>query len=781
MKRARIHRGFGRASVLCGLLAMLLASPVAFAEDIEVRLDAVDEVVESLLRRSRALEGQVAPGSGYITEDQAVKRFQDFLYLHMVGENEEAAQGFFALVTSGALGDAGLHRDAEWYLADSLFLVDNMSTAAARFQVIANDERHPFRADAVRRLLELYAESHQTEKFHDTYEREIVRGRVEATDTINYAVGKAFYAQDESPEAAVHFGKIGPTSPWYGKAAYFRGAILVADSRLEEATQLFKEVSELSVDSVDDRRVHDLALLALGRINFELGNHLEAVEHYNRIGGDSEYTADKEFELVWSYIELARNETEWDKQQAAWQNGLRTIEIFLLAFPEHEYTAQLKLVEGHLHMAKVEHDSALTAYEKVIVDYTPIRDLFGELANSNSDPAEYFKKVLHIGTHDGGEMDIPGFAVAMMKADPELGRAIDVFREMERQEADIAESESMIRELRVHLMGDGGIGGFEQMRYDAVLASSMATEHQLALLELEEVWLYDTLSVDRRTRIDPLHDRRMALIGAVREDKYRVEEARKALESHRLGIRRARRLADEVLRIAEDHEKELETLRSELEEGASRLDDVSRGAVVADIKFLQKELGEAKAQLEVLDVELANMRAPREQVNKARRPAAIDLLKEIEALRIDYSAQRRKQRHGLVGPRFDGMHQSLKIVQERLAKVADGLDDVEKSELSLLRTRFEHEVQEVASQRVALEETLAEAENVSVDLTRDGFGRLEDFFADSVLKADMGIIDVYWAQKLDTADEMERIKLERQGLLLELERRFELIRLKIRR
>jgi len=766
---------------LCFWVAAAIVSPVASAQDLEVRLDAVDEVVESLLRRSRALEGQVAPGSGYITEDQAVQRFQDYLFLHLVGDYEEAAQGFFALVTSGALGDAGLHRDAEWYLADSLFLVNNLATASARFEVIANEGKHPFRADAVRRLLELYAKSGQTDKFYDVYDREIVRGRVEATDDINYAVGKAFYAQGESEKAAGHFERVKSGSDMYGKALYFRATILIADKRLSEAAFLFKEAADLSVDTVDARRVHDLSLLALGRIDFELGNYALAIDHYDRIGGDSEYAADQQFELVWSYIELARGEEDWDRQQAAWQNGLRIIEIFLLAFPEHEYTAQLMLVVGHLHMAKVEHDSALTAYENVISEYSPIRDRFQNLADSQSDPGLYFEKVLQLENSDAAEMNIPGFAVAMMRTDPELGRAIDLFSQIDRQETDIAGSEAMIRELRLHLMGDGGIGGFEQMRYDAVLASSMATEHQLALLELEELWLYDTLSVERRTRLDPLHDRRMALISAVREDKFRVEEARKALEQHRLGIRRVRRLAEEVMLVVREHEEELRTLRGELEEGASRLDDVSRAAVVADIKYLQQDLTAAKAHLETLDLELANLRAPRDQIRQAQRPAAINLLKEIESLRLDYGGQRRKQRHGLVGPRFDGMHQSLKIVQDRLAKVADGLDDVEKSELVLLRSRFEHEVQEVASQRVALGETVNEAEKVSIDLTRAGFGRLEDFFADSVLKADMGIIDVYWAQKLETSDEMERVKVERQGLLEELERRFELIRLKIRR
>jgi hypothetical protein len=53
---------------------------------------------------------------------------------------------------------------------------------------------------------------------------------------------------------------------------------------------------------------------------------------------------------------------------------------------------------------------------------------------------------------------------------------------------------------------------------------------------------------------------------------------------------------------------------------------------------------------------------------------------------------------------------------------------------------------------------------------------LEDFFADSVVKADMGVVDVFWAQKLETADELERVRTERERQMDELERRFQLIR-----
>jgi hypothetical protein len=104
---------------------------------------------------------------------------------------------------------------------------------------------------------------------------------------------------------------------------------------------------------------------------------------------------------------------------------------------------------------------------------------------------------------------------------------------------------------------------------------------------------------------------------------------------------------------------------------------------------------------------------------------------------------------------------------------------VAASLVARIRARFEHEVKEVAQQRVEYELTLDETEGVSSDLTRRGFGRLEDFFADSILRADMGIVDVYWARTLDIVDQRTRVAEEKARLLTDLDMRFDIIRQKM--
>jgi len=100
--------------------------------------------------------------------------------------------------------------------------------------------------------------------------------------------------------------------------------------------------------------------------------------------------------------------------------------------------------------------------------------------------------------------------------------------------------------------------------------------------------------------------------------------------------------------------------------------------------------------------------------------------------------------------------------------------------MSRLKSRFDREVEAVSMQREMLAATTLEAERVSTDLTRAGFGRLEDFFAESLLKADVGIIDVYWGQKIEISDEKTRVLNERRHLSEEIGRRFDLIEQKMK-
>jgi hypothetical protein len=209
---------------------------------------------------------------------------------------------------------------------------------------------------------------------------------------------------------------------------------------------------------------------------------------------------------------------------------------------------------------------------------------------------------------------------------------------------------------------------------------------------------------------------------------------------------------------------------------APSLDPEVRVILVDDLGFLRQDMAEVRQTLDDLGVRLAGMAMP--QVADQASPAEIQaLIQDIAQLDARYQGLR----HSMVGPsadRFDGVQNALVLSHAQLNEVERSFSDIQLSELGRVRDRFENEAHQVLAERVQMNATYARAGAVSGTLTRDGFARLEEFFSGSVLNADVGMVDVYWARKIQVDDELRDAREERQLLLADLERRLDLIRLK---
>ncbi|MEQ1502945.1 MAG: tetratricopeptide repeat protein [Myxococcota bacterium] len=726
----------------------------------DAQLDQLDARAVELGARTTTLELDTRPGA-YLSESEAVSRFQDYLFLHLIGEHEAAAEGFFALVTTGVLADAGLHRDAEWYLAESLAGLGNYKTAASRFQVIVDDPDHPFRDDAVRRLLELYATSGDKDAFSRMYEAEIASGRVKPTGLITYSLAKAFYQQGNLDQAKSYFGQVPAENAWYGRARYFLGAILVKEGDLDAAKTEFKTVSDLSIQTAEDRMVHDLALLGLGRIAYHTGDYLAASEAYNLIGGDSQYQADKLYEIVWTSI-----------RREKWRDALNNVEIFLLAYPEHEYSAQLRLLQGHLNFQEKNWTDARGSYEQVITEYTPVQARFDALSRPGSDADAAVRSVLEVQTE---QTDLPPYAVSMMKADPELSRAMKVFRDLDQERSDIEASERLIEELESFIQGSGAIGSFERTRTNSLVDRMEVVDARLDLLSVEQQWLGSVADNGVAADLPALIDRRQALETRSTAIAATVEQAATALSAFERGMGELHAEADNARRDASDRQAQIDAARSDLTRAS---DDVAREQLVSKITTLESEVTAAKSRQEDADRKMASLVAPN-SADAIDVTALGTLYAEIDSLASDFRSIRPSQPGLVAADRIDSTHRSLDDMFARLTGVYDAIGQTETTEVTGIKQRFDAEVVAVAQERVDYDTLLGNARSVSLEITRQGFGRLEDFFADSILKADMGIVDVFWAEKLEIADELDRVREERELQLAELERRFKLIREKM--
>jgi len=754
-------------------LGVLLAMP-AWAS-VETDLAEIGASTSDLVEAANALDHQVAPGRAHMSREDAIIAFEDNLYLLLIGKYRPAAEGFFGLVTTGALQDPGLHRDAEWHLAESLYGMGNIVTAEARFRLIAEDPQHAFRADAVRRLLEIYAETNDAKRFYEVYESEVVQGRVKPTPLITYTVARSFYKQSEFDKATSYFTDVPEGSSHHSRARYFLGVMAVRGNRLADAERFFQESADDSVESPEQRKTHDLALLALARLAYEREDYVVSTDFYQQIAGDSDYLADVLYETVWTFI-----------KQDHFDEALQAVELFLLAFPEHQYTGELKVVEGHLHMGCGQdtsrcrnlslidsdegdsYDRALASYEAIVLDYAPIRDHFGDIQSKPDEPKRYFDEVLVAGDKSLAS-DIPDFALAMMRDDVALSAAIELHQALLQEQKDLEECETMINELEVVLSSDASLGGYQRARYKAMVSQTRAVQQQVALLAIEAAWL------DREGANVSRYASELANIGELASRAgNRIQEASEAKDAHDKRLAELRTEISGIEAAVLSAETTLDNLRTLLA-GDAVISEEDRARYSSESEQVEASLAADRKQLGELRVELSAMKPPDDGGASGSED---ELVADITSLRKSYEALR-PDPNAATARRIDELHEQLSDAGVRFEAVRGRLAGLAGSEIGRIRERFEAEVVEVSSERRDLEDYSVGADSVAISLTREGLQRMQTFFAESVVKADLGIIDVYWARKLEIADERERVQKDRNMMVAELNRRFELIRQKM--
>ena len=670
-----------RSFALVGLLMSGAASAVE--RDMPGRLDGVEADLSAAEARVRSLTLDYTERRGLIGSEEALSRYEESVYLFLIGEYDRAADSFYTLVKSDALRYEGLEEDSQWYLGESLFELGNWNTALSAYEdILGVGLGHPFFADAVRRELEIYGILRDNDRFYETYRKWILSGLVAPSDAVKYTVAKSFYRQGESARAKSMFSEIPEDSAFFGRARYFLGTMLAVNGEYGPAIEEFKRVLAEGVE--DDPAVVEQAHLALGRLYYEVGDYPAASDHYQQVDPNSPYFDDQLYELVWTFI-----------KQERWEEAIQHVEIFLIAFPEHRYAMQLRLNEGHLEMKKREFDSALQIYDGVVNDYGPLKDLLDGLEAGREDPEAFFKRIVDDDLADSG---LPPFAVEMLVDQPSLGRVVDAYRNLSKQQKDLEAAKELVEAVNVALAETkSSVGTFRRGRIAlaGVRDESLALKSELVRLELS--YLDGQLT-------DP--------------SQVKASQGRWTSLRHRV---------DEAYGGRED----------------------SSGPAAARELTADERHGLA-AEFDQLHTEAIGMR------RGVADPTA-----------------------SLLFGRVDGLWARLGKVDDAAATTAGSLGETEKKELALVRETLGVESVKVEELTGAVDSAGSGAAGLADKIARDGFAELDREVTATIMAADRGVVDVYWLQKTEAADEITRLSSERATRLTELNNRFRVIRQKL--
>jgi hypothetical protein len=107
------------------------------------------------------------------------------------------------------------------------------------------------------------------------------------------------------------------------------------------------------------------------------------------------------------------------------------------------------------------------------------------------------------------------------------------------------------------------------------------------------------------------------------------------------------------------------------------------------------------------------------------------------------------------------------------------LDQVEQVEVAVLKRTLEEQVTTVEQLGGEVDRVTSGTRDLAVDITRASLNELETRLFETILEADMGIVDVYWLRKSEVVERRQELKTERSDRISEMEARFALIRQKL--
>ena len=117
------------------------------------------------------------------------------------------------------------------------------------------------------------------------------------------------------------------------------GGILAEEGDYPLALEYFQRFLKPQLFTEDDREINELSLLAIGRVHYETNEFEKAIDAYKKLPAESTYYPDLLYEMSWTYI-----------KQEAWEDAARLIDVFLLAYPEHDYSVRLRVIQGDIYM-----------------------------------------------------------------------------------------------------------------------------------------------------------------------------------------------------------------------------------------------------------------------------------------------------------------------------------------------------------------------------------------------------------------------------------------------
>lgn len=700
--------------------------------------------------------------------DMAERRLIRAQVLYGVGHYDDAAVLLYDVVEKHATTRS--YPDALFFLADCLFKKGDNLLARDYFHKVIDTlgESSPHYGEALGRLVELVVRTKDPARIQDYLARLDRLPAGKALESVPYVRGKYAYSAGRYDEALRFFEAIPPTSSYAMQAHYFIGVTHAQKGDLAAAAKAFQGVTREPTKNKDEEMIVELSRLALGRVFYERNQTQEAIDAYQAISRRSPAFGDALQEIAWAYVKAKQ-----------YDRALRALELLQLASPKASDLPEIRLLEGNLRLRKAqgigaeglgntseEYAKATTTFEQMRDTYQKSKDEIDKLLAAHGDRRAYFNAL----TGKGGEaldvqIEVPKTALEAVKEDPEAGRVLGVTKTLDEVRVDLDDAAKGIARLERAVASASRVRIFPELasrRAQAEEIQEGLTRVRTSLGNEERVLVLGSLSAGEQAELQR--------VAAVREGLARKLAALpNSGDAYEERQRKAREAVDEIDKRATEVEVFLYSLEAQMvaleRYYATQPVKMTPEQFERERKPIRDDIAALRGQLEKFHHE-TELAADEAGIGDELALEEQELRKQMRAAvkaEHDVVARAASRAGGDSAGRVRDIESQLARadnVEQTVGRVNGRIDQAVEGQLREVKVAIAEEKAALVGYQQQLGSYDGETVDVGSDVVAGSFGRVARKFKDFVVRSDVGLLDVTWAQKEQAQKYADRLRID---------------------
>ncbi len=673
-------------------------------------------------------------------------------------------------------------------LAQSLFENQNWKASQTYFDVLLNSKNHQHHDEALMRLVEIALKLQEFKNvvhYYKTYKR--VVGRPMPAE-VGYAIGRSLFLDKRDKQARSRLQKIPQGNAFYLRAQYILASIMLRSGdvkgALEHFTRLLNEEKTIADEDVE---VRELITLAVARLRYELGDIDSALDMYQDIGIDSKYLSEMLYESVWAQVhragEIQRDESIslGERERLASLEYSQAIErLGYLKYLEEDpiRSAENEVLRGNLQVMQGDTDGARQSYTAVIDTYRNATDSLKKILANSASQARVLDEILALESNSAGglgQTSLPPVAAKFAMANPEVSKAVAIYRQLQNAETEIEDAQSAWGRIASLLERDDrgqlfpGIGSAYQ--------GAFAIDMRLVILE------GNLLSELRKSARAKVPDGKRSEASKL---KAATEGLRQEMQANLL-------TGDALKNALEGWNSELTNLDQDLAKLRLELKNFEQTIRVLDeeLHYQREKLARDPVMVEKIRREIQYWAEQHQMMEWAQEELNEQIRWERQTLRVNegrgsYQQKLRNRyrialeaeesflkQYGVLPSNLESKRRELRALRDRNIAFRNKVDGLVNQQLSGFSDVLNTEKDNIESYRKGLAKVHAETDQFKRETTRVALTYIQTHLEDMIIRGDAGMLEVLWREKQKNTEQISELQRSQSNAMMLLEQTYQ--------